>query len=388
MKRARLVILTAAVLAVAAWLAPASMAGAPGSVTVASTGTGSGSVTGFGLSGCTITNGVLSGGCVASPLGPGQYVLTATATPGSTLTAMPGCPGAFTPNSAGGVCTFTSSGVLDYVIGVTFAPSLRTLTVTKSGTGTATVTSSPGGINCGSACTATFANGTVVTLTVSLSGGTTFNGWGGACAPAGRNLTCVLSMTTNRSVSISTTVSTFTLSVTNAGNGSGTVTSNPSGVNCPPTCAAAVVNGTTVSLTGTPAAGSVFTGFSGACNGPTCNVQILNGPASVTANFAVAAVQAAVEGNKILRTPNAQRQRTLRVTIDANEEVNIVMRIQRGGATLATLRIQNYGPRDGNVFFPIRNGISSGRATLLVTMTNEFGVSKSQTRNLKIPSLS
>jgi Divergent InlB B-repeat domain len=388
MRRAQLVILTAVVAAVAAWAVPGAMAGIGTSrVQVISSGSGSGTITGFGLSGCTITNGVLSGGCVTGELMPSQYILTATAAAGSTLVSMPGCPGSFSTNSAGGFCTFFTDGIQDYVIGVNFSPSTRTLTVTKSGTGTATVTSSPGGINCGTVCTASFVNGTVVRLTVTLTGGTTFNGWGGACAPSGRNLVCLLSMTANRTVSISTTLSTFTLSVTTAGSGSGTVTSNPAGINCPPTCSAAVVNGTTVSLIGNPAAGSVLSGFSGACNGPTCNVQILNGPASVTATFALAQVDAAVVGNRIVQNGPPRARRVINVTVNADEEISIVMRIQRSGVTLQTRRIRSFGPDDGIVRFPISNAIASGKAKLLVTMENEFGVDKSQTRNLKIPSV-
>jgi hypothetical protein len=266
-------------------------------------------------------------------------------------------------------------------------PSARTLTVTKSGTGTATVTSSPGGINCGPACAANFPNNSVVVLTVTLGPGTTFNGWGGACAPSGRNLTCVLSMTANRAVSISTSLVTFPLTVTTAGNGTGTVTSTPAGIACPATCAASVVGGTTVTLAANPAAGSVFSGFSGACTGSSCTITV-NGAASVTATFAPAAVQAAVVGNKIRKTGPRNAQRVINVTIDADEEISIVMRIQRSGVTLQTRRIRSFGPETGVVLFQIRNGIASGRAQLLVTMTNENDVSKSQTRNLKIPSVS
>jgi FG-GAP-like repeat len=50
-------------------------------------------------------------------------------------------------------------------------PSGVPLTVNKAGTGSGTVTSNPGGINCGSTCTASYASGTVVTLTASAAGG-------------------------------------------------------------------------------------------------------------------------------------------------------------------------------------------------------------------------
>ena len=69
--------------------------------------------------------------------------------------------------------------------------------MTKAGAGTGTVTSSPAGINCGSTCTATYANGTTVTLTASPTSRSRFSGWSGDCT--GRS-TCVLTMTANHAV--------------------------------------------------------------------------------------------------------------------------------------------------------------------------------------------
>jgi endoglucanase len=69
--------------------------------------------------------------------------------------------------------------------------------VTKAGTGTGTVTSSPAGINCGSTCTATYANGTTVMLTATAGTKSRFSGWTGDCT--GRS-TCVVTMNANRAV--------------------------------------------------------------------------------------------------------------------------------------------------------------------------------------------
>jgi endoglucanase len=71
------------------------------------------------------------------------------------------------------------------------------LSVTKNGTGSGTVSSSPSGINCGSACTANYSNGTSVTLTATAASGSTFAGWGGACSGTG---SCTVSMSQSRSV--------------------------------------------------------------------------------------------------------------------------------------------------------------------------------------------
>ncbi|MGC8810797.1 MAG: CFI-box-CTERM domain-containing protein, partial [bacterium] len=54
-----------------------------------------------------------------------------------------------------------------------------TLTITKAGTGSGTVTSSPAGINCGADCSRAFATGTSVTLAATASAGSTFASWSG-----------------------------------------------------------------------------------------------------------------------------------------------------------------------------------------------------------------
>ncbi|HET9317661.1 MAG TPA: carbohydrate-binding protein, partial [Vicinamibacteria bacterium] len=71
------------------------------------------------------------------------------------------------------------------------------LTVTKAGSGSGTVTSSPAGINCGSDCSESYAGGTNVTLTAAAVAGSTFAGWSGACSGTG---TCAVTMSAARSV--------------------------------------------------------------------------------------------------------------------------------------------------------------------------------------------
>ncbi len=77
-----------------------------------------------------------------------------------------------------------------------------------------------------------------------------------------------------------------TLSVVQEGSGSGTVTSNPAGINCGTSCAASFTPGTTVSLAASPASGSQFSGWSTNCTGAgPCNVSLTTSDEFVTATF-------------------------------------------------------------------------------------------------------
>jgi hypothetical protein len=85
------------------------------------------------------------------------------------------------------------AAVLTLRVAVTYS-----LTVTTAGSGTGTVTSQPGGIDCGTICSAVYASGKVVTLTASQADGTVFTGWtGSGCSGMG---SCVVTMDAARSV--------------------------------------------------------------------------------------------------------------------------------------------------------------------------------------------
>jgi hypothetical protein len=76
-----------------------------------------------------------------------------------------------------------------------------------------------------------------------------------------------------------------TLTVNKNGTGSGTVTSTPSGIDCGADCSESYSDGTVVTLTASPAGGSIFGGWSGACSGTgTCQVT-MNSNTTVIASF-------------------------------------------------------------------------------------------------------
>lgn len=73
-----------------------------------------------------------------------------------------------------------------------------TLTISKEGTGSGTITSSPSGISCGNDCVESYPSGTTVILTAAATNGSTFTSWSG-CSTALEN-TCYVLMNTNKTI--------------------------------------------------------------------------------------------------------------------------------------------------------------------------------------------
>jgi hypothetical protein len=160
--------------------------------------------------------------------------------------------------------------------------------ITGAGTGNGTVTSNPAGINCGSDCSESYTSGTVVVLSALPAAGSVFSGWSG-------NSDCTdgsVTMNNNRSCTATFNpqpVQTFGLSVNRTGTGNGTVTSNLAGINCGSDCSESYTSGTVVVLSALPAAGSVFSGWSG--SGCSTGSVTMNGSRSCTAVFNSQATQ-------------------------------------------------------------------------------------------------
>ena len=77
----------------------------------------------------------------------------------------------------------------------------------------------------------------------------------------------------------------WTLTVTKAGAGNGTVTSSAAGINRGSTCVATYNNGTAVTLTARATGRNRFGGWSGACSGTGSCVVSMTANRSVTATF-------------------------------------------------------------------------------------------------------
>ncbi|MFT3838619.1 MAG: hypothetical protein QM723_16695 [Myxococcaceae bacterium] len=239
-------------------------------VTVTTSGDGTGTVT-------SSPTGINCPGTCTAAFAPNTTVtLTATATGTSTFTKWSTCAGT-------GTCDITVIG--DTMEDAAFLANYP-LTVTPGGTGTGSVTDNTGQIICGglaAMCSGNYLSGTMVTLTASADPNSDFAGWsGGGCSGTGQ---CVVPMNMAQTVNPTFTLKSWQLTVQLGGNGSGSVSSVPSGIACGSTCNAMYTDGTMVTLTPAISTGSSFTGWGGACSGTGACVVAMTQAQTVTASF-------------------------------------------------------------------------------------------------------
>jgi hypothetical protein len=185
--------------------------------------------------------------------------------------------------NAGGASPYTSEGCSPARSAVqTFA-----LSVATTGAGGGTVTSTPAGITCPGDCSEAYSKGTVVNLTAKPATGFILSGWSGTGCANG-------TVTMNGDVTCTATfapqpVATHTITVAKSGDGNGTVISSDTSLNCGTVCSTAYPAGSSLTLTATPAAGSVFTGWSGCCFGNSTSLTVnVAASATVIATFSAA----------------------------------------------------------------------------------------------------
>ena len=199
-----------------------------------------------------------------------------------------------------------SPGTTGALYGVTFANGTFAAVGYDYFAGAGTILTSPEGTTwndvspgTGALYGVTFANGTFAAV-----GYDDFTGAGTILtSPEGTNWTTRTSVTTNGLYGIaygpgsfvtvgdggtilqSVAVITHVLTVTPKGTGSGTVTSNPSGITCGATCSASFSQGVAVTLTASADTGSIFAGWSGGCQGTGICSVTMNSDITVTATF-------------------------------------------------------------------------------------------------------
>jgi len=244
-------------------------------LTVVKSGTGTGTVT-------SAPPGIDCGvDCQESFREGTNVTLNARAAPGSTFSGWRGACALCGSNPSCSVFAYT-----DRTCEAVFT-DLNSLSITKMGGGTGTITSSPPGIDCGTDCVEEYLPGTAVTLTAKESPGSVFSGWTGACSGCGELKNCSVVLSEDKACgAVFSKIS--TVRVTKAGTGAGTVVSSePSpGINCGTDCIEAYPEGFTIILTAQPSPGSFFGGWGGACSGnvTTC-VLTLDGDKTVEATF-------------------------------------------------------------------------------------------------------
>src|SRR5439155_4802924 len=120
-----------------------------------------------------------------------------------TLTGAPNADSLFTgwtgcDSVSGASCTVTMANARS--VNAIFMLKRFKLTVALTGIGKGTVTSSPAGINCGTACSSDFIINTTVKLTPTPATLSIFNGWTG-CDVVNSDNTCTMRITANKNVS-------------------------------------------------------------------------------------------------------------------------------------------------------------------------------------------
>ncbi len=203
---------------------------------------------------------------------------------------------------------------------------LATLNVTRAGTGSGSVVSSPAGIACGEDCSETLNAGTVITLTSTPATGSTFTGWSGDCTGSGA---CVVTMNGAKSVTANFSLNSYALTTATAGTGSGSVTLDPPG--------GTYNHGTVVTVTPTPATGSTFTGWSGDCTGSGACVVTMNGAKSVTANFSLNSFAVLVQPTDGLATSEAGAAANFTVVLAAQPTADVTVALASSDVSEGTV---------------------------------------------------
>jgi outer membrane protein assembly factor BamB len=164
-----------------------------------------------------------------------------------------------------------------------FGATHHMLTVSRDAAFGGSVRSGDEGIDCGSTCAHSFADGATVTLTATPAEHFEFAGWsGGGCSGAGQ---CQLRMYSDTEVKASFAPITHMVTISKVGGGDGTVVSRPPGIECGGSCSARFAETSNVVLEAIPGSSAVTWGDCTRADGRVCEVDDLRSDSVVTASF-------------------------------------------------------------------------------------------------------
>jgi hypothetical protein len=330
---------------------------------------GNGYVTSSGGSSAIYCTAAGGAACAASIAQNSTVTLTAVSASGAT--------GDFSgwsgdcASSSSTTCTLTVNAAKN--VGATFTGSDTTYTLSSTVKGTGSGTVSGAGLHCtsagGTGCSAAQAANATVTVTATPLAGSTFDGWGSACS--GTATSCRVAMSAAKEVTASFTAATPakpTLTLTVAG--AGKVTTNgsvcKSAAGKKTNCTQQYGAGTKLTLTATPASGSRFAGWAGACTGKktTCTITLTT-PAAVIATFQ----QQVLAKGKSPTIDKVSGGYTVTLYYKAAESGTLKLTATRSNAR-AVINGKQIKPGNGKTTFTIKR---PGRYLLTLTLTSKSG---------------
>ena len=161
------------------------------------------------------------------------------------------------------------------------------VTVAATGGGSGFISSTPGGINCGTNCDEDWLHGTAVVLTATAGQGSEFTGWSGHpdCADGALSVTEPIDCQATFEL---LPPEEYTLTMSKTGSGGGTVVTTPGGIDCGVDCTEVYTEGESVTFTPIPDFGSVFVLWKGTQGDCADGHVTMNGDRDCQAKFDLA----------------------------------------------------------------------------------------------------
>ncbi len=239
------------------------------------------------------------------------------------------------------------------------------LTVTLAGNGSGTVTSDPAGIDCGADCSEAYDALENVTLTAVAGVGSAFAGWTGDAQCVSANAETTVSVDGFVDCTATFVLQQRTLTVATSGAGSGSVTSDAPGIDCPGDCSEDYDYNTAVTLTAVAESGSIVSGWSGDCSGTNAEVQVtLDEARSCSVEFGIAPEMASLSIN--FKGDGGGEVFSLDANIDCGNACVDAAVVSGSEATLVA------SPDPGSVFVGWSGDCSGAAAEITVTVAGEM----------------